>query len=121
MSHESFRGCPYLTPRKKLLSFYPQCNGTTTEWNRGASRGEGSISIRRGQIFFSREFPVAYFSFICTSMGKSHDLHCEVQLLDDQSTTVDLDVSFFCFAKALFLRVSKWWLMLVCVASENYE
>lgn len=64
---------------------------------------------------------MAYFSFICTSMGKSHDLHCEVQLLDDQSTTVDLDVSFFCFAKALFLRVSKWWLMLVCVASENYE
>lgn len=26
-------------------------------------------------------------------MGKSHALHCEVQLLDDQSTTVDLDVS----------------------------
>ena len=28
-------------------------------------------------------------------MGKSHALRCEVQLLDDQSTTVDLDVSHF--------------------------
>ncbi|KAK2560028.1 Band 4.1-like protein 3 [Acropora cervicornis] len=25
-------------------------------------------------------------------MGKSHALRCEVQLLDDQSTTVDLDI-----------------------------
>ena len=32
-------------------------------------------------------------------MGKSHNLHCEVQLLDDQSTTVDLDVSVFCLVK----------------------
>ena len=35
-------------------------------------------------------------------MGKSNTLHCEVQLLDDQSTVLDLDVSFFYFVNEYF-------------------
>jgi len=41
-------------------------------------------------------------------MGKSSTLHCEVQLLDDQSTVLDLDVSFFYFVNEYF--GSKWWI-----------
>ena len=35
-------------------------------------------------------------------MGKSSTLHCEVQLLDDQSTVLDLDVSFLYFVNEYF-------------------
>ena len=35
-------------------------------------------------------------------MGKSSTLHCEVQLLDDQSTVLDLDVSLTYFVNEYF-------------------
>lgn len=42
------------------------------------------------------------YHFFCSTMGKSSTLHCEVQLLDDQSTVLDLDVSFFYFVNNYF-------------------
>lgn len=42
------------------------------------------------------------YHLFCSTMGKSSTLHCEVQLLDDQSTVLDLDVSFFYFVNEYF-------------------
>ena len=70
------------------------------------------------------KFHAAVYRPFCSTMGKSRDLHCEVQLLDDQSTIVDLDVRIFFVAKARFsflevvscIVFSAKVLMIVCVS-----
>ena len=74
----------------------PKQIGIEASW-----RGEGSNFLDALGI---ERLPQIKHLF-CTNMGKSSTLHCEVQLLDDQSTVLDLDVSFL----SRF-----WWYMYCC-------
>ena len=89
-------------PMTNVLIFYPEFNETKQTAIEAQLAWGGFDHLWTPRDSVLRGDSRRNYHFFSSTMGKSSTLHCEVQLLDDQSTVLDLDVSFFYFVNEYF-------------------